>query len=106
VTCYFSWHQRETSRGQLRLNLYDRRYKLYDSIFDFYNAMISWQGEGTPEQQEAFTRFFRASKESIFLFTTESGIPFVGKRTVPLRGWRGSCANRRSSSPTAPRGSN
>ncbi|MFB2562951.1 hypothetical protein [Rhizobium sp. IMFF44] len=57
---------------RLRLDLYDRRFKLYSGIFDFYYAMISW--EGTLEQKEARQRFFMAYQESAFLFTKESGI--------------------------------
>jgi hypothetical protein len=79
VTGYFAWHQRAIAREQariarekLRLDLYDRRFEIFISIFDFYDAMISWKG--TPEQQEARTKFFRAYQESGFLFTKESGI--------------------------------
>jgi hypothetical protein len=71
-------HQREIAKEQaciarekLRLDLYDRRFEIFSSIFDFYNAMISWTG--TLEQEEARARFFRAYQESGFLFTRESG---------------------------------
>jgi hypothetical protein len=79
VTGYFAWHQRAIAREQariarekVRLDLYDRRFEIFTSIFDFYDAMISWKG--TPEQKEARDRFFRAYQESGFLFTKESGI--------------------------------
>jgi len=79
VTGYFAWHQREIAREQariakekLRLDLYDRRFEIFTSIFDFYDAMIAWNG--TPEQQNVRKRFFRAYQESCFLFTKESGI--------------------------------
>lgn len=60
------------AREKLRLDLYDRRFEIFTSIFDFYDAMISWKG--TPEQEEARKKFFRAYQESGFLFTKESGI--------------------------------
>ena len=69
VTGYFAWHQKEIAREKLRLDLYDRRFEIFSSIFDFYKAMISW--EGTPEQEKARDRFFRAYQESGFLFTKE-----------------------------------
>jgi hypothetical protein len=79
VTGYFGWHQREIAGEQariehekLRLDLYDRRFEIFTSIFDFYNAIISWKG--TLEQQDARQRFFRAYQESGFLFTKESDI--------------------------------
>ena len=63
---------REIEATKLRLDLYNRRYQIFDSIFDFYNALIGWTG--TPEQREAQKRFFRASQEAIFLFKPEFGI--------------------------------
>jgi hypothetical protein len=72
VTGYFAWHQRELTREKLRLDLYDRSFKIFTSIFDFYEAMISWKG--TTEQVQARARFFRAYQESGFLFAKESGI--------------------------------
>lgn len=79
VTAFFGYHQREIAREQariarekLRLDLYNRRFQVFTSIFDFYDAMIAW--EGKPEQKEAQRRFFRAYQESGFLFAQESGI--------------------------------
>ena len=63
---------RLASASITRLDLYDRRFRIFSSIFDFYEVMISW--EGTPQQKEARDRFFRAYQESGFLFTKESGI--------------------------------
>ena len=85
VTGYFGWHQREIAREQariahekLRLDLYDRRFEIFTSIFPFYDAMISWKG--TPEQQEARRKFFWAYQESGFLFSVESGIAALLKK--------------------------
>jgi hypothetical protein len=79
VTAYFAWHQKEIARAQahiarekLRYDLFDRRIAIYSSIFDFCEAMISWNG--TPEQIAARTKFFRAYQESKFLFKKDSGI--------------------------------
>jgi hypothetical protein len=87
VTGYFAWRQTKIAneqvriaREKLRLDLYNRRFEIFTSIFDFYNAMISWKGEGTPEQQEARTKFFRAYQESGFLFSAESGIEPLMKK--------------------------
>ncbi|HTO62537.1 MAG TPA: hypothetical protein VMM15_14910, partial [Bradyrhizobium sp.] len=72
VTGYFAWHQRELTKAKLRLDLYDRRFKIFTSIFDFYEAMIAWRG--TAEQVETRTHFFRAYQEAGFLFSKDSGI--------------------------------
>jgi hypothetical protein len=51
VTWYFAWHQKKVAKEQafiarekLRLDLYNRRFEIFSSIFDFYNAMIFWEG--------------------------------------------------------------
>lgn len=69
---------REIEATKVRLDLYNRRYQIFDSIFDFYNALIGWTG--TPEQRAAQTRFFRASLEAAFLFKPASGIEQALKR--------------------------
>ncbi len=56
----------------MRYDLFDRRIAIYGSIFDFYEAIISWRG--APEQIAARRKFFRAYQESKFLFKKESGI--------------------------------
>ncbi len=73
VTTYFAWHQRniadqqkEIARDKLRLDLFDRRYKAFESIFPYYNAIIGWRE--TDKQKEARTNFFMAYHQSRFLF--------------------------------------
>jgi hypothetical protein len=66
--------QADLAREKLRHDLYNRRFEIFTSLFDFYNAMIFWKKPPTVEQQAARQRFFRAYQESVFLFTKESGI--------------------------------
>jgi hypothetical protein len=72
VTAHFAGEQARLASEKLRYDLFDRRLSIFNSIFDFYNAMITWQG--TLEQIAARDRFFRAYQESGFLFEKESGI--------------------------------
>jgi hypothetical protein len=65
---------------KLRLDLYNRRYQIFESIFDFYDAL--WQWAGTPEQKAAQQKFFRASEEAGFLFSNESGVQRVMKQLL------------------------
>lgn len=58
--------QARIARDKLRLELYERRWSVFKSIFAFYYAMIGW--EGTDEQKAARDRFFMAYQESAFLF--------------------------------------
>ena len=62
----------EIEAAKVRLDLYDRRFLIFVSIFDFFEALYQW--EGTAEQKAAQKRFFRAYQESGFLFSSESGI--------------------------------
>ena len=86
VAAGIAWQgvQRQISSAQkieatkLRLDLYNRRFQIFDSIFDFYEALLGWKD--TPEQRAAQTRFFRAYQESGFLFSNESGIEDMLKR--------------------------
>jgi hypothetical protein len=57
---------------KIRLDLYNRRFQIFVSIFDFYEALIGWKG--SEEQRLMRARFFRAYQESVFLFKPESGI--------------------------------
>ena len=56
----------------IRLDLYNRRFEIFSSIFNFHEALVSWKG--TPEQIAARARFFRAYQEAGFLFQKGSGI--------------------------------
>ena len=71
-TQHFAREQAWLAREKLRYDLFDRRLKIYESIFDFYRAMIGWTG--TTEEIAARERFFAAYQESAFLFAKESGI--------------------------------
>jgi hypothetical protein len=66
VTTYFAWHQKKLAQEKLRLDLFDRRMLVFISIFDYYAALIAW--DGSDEQVAARARFFRASHEAKFLF--------------------------------------
>ena len=70
VTGYFAWRQAFLAREKLRLDLYNRRFETFSSLFDFYNAMIYWKG--TPEQTAARTKFFRACQECGFCLSRSS----------------------------------
>jgi hypothetical protein len=77
VTVHFNKEQARLSQEKLRHDLFERRWNVFNSIFDFYCAIVSWSG--SPDQIAARDRFFRAYQESRFLFRTESGIEQVLK---------------------------
>jgi len=55
VTYRLGREQAHISREKLRLDLYERRWKIFKSIFDFYYVMIAWTG--TDEQKPSATNF-------------------------------------------------
>ena len=67
--------QADLAREKLRHDLYNRRFEIFTSIFDYYNAMISWTEAPTPEQQAARQRFFRAYQSPPSCLGRKSGIP-------------------------------
>lgn len=69
---------------KLRLDLYNRRFQIFVSIFDFYEALLGWTN--TAEQRAARTKFFRAYQELGFLFSTEFGIQDVMKKLLDNSG--------------------
>jgi hypothetical protein len=77
VTVHFNREQTRLAREKLRHDLFERRWSIFSSIFDYYYAIISWRG--TPDQMAVRDRFFRAYQESRFLFSKESGIEDVLK---------------------------
>jgi hypothetical protein len=70
VTAYFAARQAWIAEEKLRHDLFDRRLQIFTSIFDFYNAMISW--EGTQEQIVVRERFFQSISRS--MFSIQAGI--------------------------------
>jgi hypothetical protein len=70
-------HSEALQNEKLRLDLFNRRFAIFDRIFDFYSAMFRWTG--SDEQKSIQTQFFRSQHEAVFLFSEESGIPALLK---------------------------
>ena len=79
VACYVALISRRqwlTNQEKLRLDLYDRRFKIYVQVLEFYLAVIVW--DGTDSQQQLRGPFTQAFRESRFLFPEKSGVfPFL-----------------------------
>jgi hypothetical protein len=77
ITYRLGKEQARLGREKLRLDLYDRRWKIFRGIFDFYYVMIDWRG--TNEQKAVRDQFFMAYQESAFLFNPADGIEQILK---------------------------
>ncbi len=63
IGIYIAWQQSITNREKIRLELYDKRFKLYDTIISSLNN-FSYGSEFTHEK---YVRFFTACSEAQFL---------------------------------------
>jgi hypothetical protein len=61
-----------TNREKLRLDLYDRRFKIYVHVIEFHRAVVAW--DGSKEQRDLEGPFTQALRESRFLFPESSGV--------------------------------
>ena len=64
--------QWRTNQEKLRLDLYGRRFEIFNRVYDAYDALIGWND--TEEQKAIITQFYRAYRESRFLFPEVSGV--------------------------------
>jgi len=67
LAVYIAWQQHRTNRNNLRLNLYDRRYEVFDALMSLL-AHIAQRVDVTDEQ---LYEFYRATNQSQFLFGKE-----------------------------------
>lgn len=73
---WVAWRQFKLGRDKLRLDLYERRFAVYERTLTFYNALIAGSAESL--QSESFFQlhldFIKTCKESQFLFESDTGI--------------------------------
>lgn len=75
VVAYFVSNQARTAREKLRLDLYNRRFSIYERAMEYqYSIIIGDEGVLRPEFEEIERNFTRAIHESRFLFSKESGV--------------------------------
>ncbi|GAA4250783.1 hypothetical protein GBZ26_05140 [Azospirillum formosense] len=66
------------SKSKLKYDMYEKRLKLFQQIFIYYEALLSWSD--TEDQKIARENFFRSYHESYFLFPNGSGVPEIMKK--------------------------
>jgi hypothetical protein len=67
LATYIAWQQYKTASDKLKLDLYDRRYRVYRGLLDFFAAAV--REPRVPK--EAFGTFFAVTHEGRFLFGKE-----------------------------------
>jgi len=62
----------QDNRDKLRLELFNRRFSIYQRVLVFYQALVDWND--TDEQKALIPPFIEASREALFIFPKKSGV--------------------------------
>ena len=68
------WRQSSFTKEKLRLDLYNKRFDVYEKTLFFYQAITMYDGSRSEDFQAQLRDFSKAMKESQFLFDEGSGI--------------------------------
>jgi hypothetical protein len=69
VLTFRSW---QDNRDKIRLDLFDRRFAIYQRVLSFYQELIVWQDRD--DQKALIQPFIEASREALFIFPRKSGV--------------------------------
>ena len=64
IAAYIAWQQHKTSRDTLKLNLYDRRLKVYRGLMDLFAAVL----EDNDNEPPNLGKYYADTSEKKFLF--------------------------------------
>jgi hypothetical protein len=83
IVAYIAWQQWQVSHAKLRLDLFDRRYKVYDETRQFLGCIIR---EATFSDSQLFT-FYGGTSDAEFLFDAEvvGYLKEIAKRAIDMR---------------------
>ena len=71
---YIGFRQATVSRDKLRLDLYNKRFEIYEASLSFYQAISNYDGSKGEAFNATHRAFIKAMKESQFLFSSTSNI--------------------------------
>ena len=71
---YISFIQSKVSREKLRLDLYNKRFGVYEAALNFNIALNKYSGPLDEEYKSKHIAFIKASREAQFLFSQDSKI--------------------------------
>jgi hypothetical protein len=83
IVAYIAWQQWQVAHAKLRLDLFDRRYKVYDATRQFLGCIIR---EATFSDSELFI-FYAGTSDAEFLFDAEvvAYLKEIAKRALDMR---------------------
>jgi hypothetical protein len=71
---YISFIQSKVSREKLRLDLYNKRFGVYEAALDFNIALSKYSGHLDEQFKLKHIAFIKATREAQFLFSQDSKI--------------------------------
>ena len=73
VIAFFQWR---VARNQIKIDLYDKRFAIYEASLIFYQKILTCTAETIKEESFniAQKNFIKASREAQYLFAKDSGI--------------------------------
>jgi hypothetical protein len=74
IVVYIAWQQWRTNREKLRLDLYQKRFSVYESTLEYYQLVIVHSEISSEEKDKIERDFIKACRESKFLFSYKDGI--------------------------------
>ena len=103
IAGYIAWQQWRTNREKLRLDLYQKRFSVYESTLAYYQFVIAQDGFTKEEQDKIDINFIKSFRESQFLFSLEDGIftllEEIWKKASIVRGYKNLAEAYRSGDP-------
>ncbi len=73
AVAYIAWAQYATNRAKLKLDLYGRRFTVYEKTLNYYLRYMR-NGEAGDSIEDSQIDFVRAYRESMFLFGAQSKV--------------------------------
>src|SRR5665213_3562331 len=69
VLAWWGWRD---NRDKIRLDLFNRRFAIYQRVLVFYQELIVW--EDREDQKALIPPFIEATREALFIFPRKSGV--------------------------------
>ena len=100
IAVYIAYQQWETNRQKLRLDLYQKRFAVYENVLAFYHILYAGDHVTDKERFAIENNFIKSCRESQFLFCDKDGIfqllnamssktPILKNVTATSRAYRG-----------------
>jgi hypothetical protein len=72
IALVLSYRSSQDNRDKIRLDLFNRRFTIYQRTLVFYQELIGWRDEQS--QKNLIQPFIEASREALFIFPRDSGV--------------------------------